>query len=82
MKNKGFGHLKTRLVTIETSKNAGLGAHGNYTPLKLTGIAPARLRHLKTTAIFQPSIFMCKLAVSFREGKYLIINGYQIPEVQ
>ena len=25
MKNKGFGHLKTRLFTIKTSKNVGLG---------------------------------------------------------
>ena len=30
MKNKGFGHLKTRLFTIKTSKNVGLGAHGIY----------------------------------------------------
>jgi len=28
MKNKGFGHLKTRLYTIKTSKNIGFGAHG------------------------------------------------------
>ena len=25
MKNKGFGHLKTRLSTIKTSKNVGVG---------------------------------------------------------
>ena len=25
MKNKGFGHLKTRLFTIKPSKNVGLG---------------------------------------------------------
>ena len=25
MKNKGFGHLKTRLFTIKTSKNVGFG---------------------------------------------------------
>ena len=25
MKNKGFGHLKTRLFTIKTSKNLGIG---------------------------------------------------------
>ncbi len=25
MKNKGFGHLKTRLFTKQTSKNVGLG---------------------------------------------------------
>jgi len=25
MKNKGFGHLKTRLFTIKTSKNIGFG---------------------------------------------------------
>ena len=25
MKNKGFGHLKTRLFTIKTSKHVGLG---------------------------------------------------------
>ena len=30
MKNKGFGHLKTRLFTIKTSKNLGFGAHGIY----------------------------------------------------
>ena len=29
-KNKGFGHLKTKLFTIKTSKNVGLGEnHGN-----------------------------------------------------
>ena len=29
MKNKGFGHLKTRLFTIKTSKNVGLGGPWN-----------------------------------------------------
>ena len=30
MKNKGFGHLKTRLFTIKTSKNVGLGGPLNF----------------------------------------------------
>ena len=32
MKNTGFGYLKTRLFTIETSKNLGFGAHGTFIP--------------------------------------------------
>ena len=28
VKDKGFGHLKTSLFSIKTSKHVGLGAHG------------------------------------------------------
>ena len=33
MKNKGFGHLKTRLFTIKTSKNVGFEGHGIKIPI-------------------------------------------------
>ena len=40
MKNKGFGHLKTRLCTIKTSKHLGVGAHGIHAKLKGITLAP------------------------------------------
>jgi len=35
MKNKGFGHLKTRLFTIKTSKNVGFGGPKNVFPARI-----------------------------------------------
>ena len=34
MKNEGFGHLKTRILTIKTFRNVGFGGPMVSTPLK------------------------------------------------
>ena len=36
-KNKGFGHLKTRLFTIKTSKNVGFGGPWLFDPPPFLG---------------------------------------------
>ena len=38
MKNKGFGHIKTRLFTIKTSKNVGFGAPWCWVPCSSSGV--------------------------------------------
>ena len=53
MKNKGFGHLKTRLFTIKTSKNVGLGGpwiiKGPFERMEL--LQPSRLDNLHASQV-------------------------------
>ena len=43
-----------------------------YTLPETNKFAPEKRPSQKETIVFQPSIFRCQLAVSFREGKSLI----------
>ena len=64
MKNKGFGQLKTRLFTIKTSKNVGLGGpwyilhiYPTYYPLKpwlALAAAPRNLPKHRRSATWLP----------------------------
>lgn len=44
------------------------------TTLLETNIPPARKPSQKETSVFQPSIFWCKLAVSFTDGNLLVVE--------
>ncbi len=61
MKNKGFGHLKTMLFTIKTSKNVGLGG-----PMVQVG----SLSHLW-------QLFMIIYAYTIASGDHWIVLHHQ-----
>ena len=74
MKNKGFGHLKTRLFTIKTSKNVGFaGPWYIYIPMSLFFLGVLRPRF-----IFDPVVFWsCIGSTSLRSsnGKWRFSLG-------
>ena len=90
MKNRSFGHLKTKLFTIKTSKHVGLGgAHGIYIYTyiiilvmigNLGNWSPVTLedssRHKNSAGLFKPLKNEVLLGSSSRYIQYSTINIY------
>ena len=77
MKNKSFGHLKTILFTIKTSKNIGVwGAHGISNPQKFRQVG---LQTAQPRLNFYMTYFgACALTANYKRHQHRYPKSRQV----